>query len=121
MITILEQSEGANIGVFVSGKVDAAEENKWIAIFDKLIADHGEINMLIVIDDNISFTLEAAYDDFKWALKNIKHMHNLAIVSNSKTLAWLIAVDSPFGKLVGVNEKHFETSELAQAWHWVTS
>jgi hypothetical protein len=34
-------------------------------------------------------------------------------------LGLLVAADSPFGKLVGVSEKHFESSKLADAWEWV--
>lgn len=35
-------------------------------------------------------------------------MNKLAIVS-----------DSPFGKLVGISEKHFESERLQEAWNWV--
>jgi hypothetical protein len=46
-------------------------------------------------------------------------MNKIAIVSSSKVLAWLVAADSPFGKLAGISEKHFETSQLQDAWSWV--
>jgi hypothetical protein len=94
-------------------------ENKWIEIFDELIAEHGSINILILLDAKFSIEINAAYDDLKWTLKNLKNMKKLAIVSESKFLAWLVAADSPFGKLAGISEKHFETSHLYDAWNWV--
>jgi hypothetical protein len=54
MIKKLPESEGAVIGVEVSGKIDSKEENKWIEIFDKLIAEHGSINILVLLDGKFS-------------------------------------------------------------------
>ncbi|CAA0109113.1 Uncharacterised protein [BD1-7 clade bacterium] len=119
MINILPESEGAIIGVEVSGKIDSEEENKWIAVFDDLIKEHGNINILILLDGKIHYGIDAAYDDLKWTFKNLKNMNKLAIVSESKVLGWLVAADSPFGKLAGISEKHFETRNLQDAWRWV--
>lgn len=119
MIRQLPESEGATIGVEVSGKIDSEQENKWIAIFDKLIEEHGKINILVLLDGKINYGIDAAYDDLKWTFKNLNHMNKLAIVSESHILEWLIAADSPFAKLVGISEKHFEKSHLHDAWHWV--
>ena len=46
-------------------------------------------------------------------------MNKMALVSDSKVLGLLVAADSPFGKLVGVSERYFESSQLANAWEWV--
>lgn len=119
MIKKLPESEGATIGVEVTGKIDSVEENKWIDIFDQLIEEHGEINILVLLDGKINFGVDAVYDDLKWTFKNLKHMNKLAIVSESRVLSWLVAADSPFGKMVGISEKHFETSQLQEAWSWV--
>lgn len=119
MIKMLPESEGAVIGIAVSGKIDAAEENKWIAVFDDLIEKHGSISVLVVLEGQFNIDLDAAYTDLKWTIKHIKNMAKIAIVSNSKILGWLVAADSPFGKLAGIREKHFDTSDLVKAWCWV--
>ena len=119
MIRLLPESEGAVIGVEVSGKINAKEEGEWIEIFDNLIKEHGKINILVLLDGKFSMDVDAAYDDLKWTFKNMKHMNKLAMVSESRVLAWLVAADSIFGKLVGISEKHFETSNLQDAWDWV--
>ena len=119
MIKKLPESEGAVIGVEVSGKIDSKEENKWIEIFDKLIAEHGSINILVLLDGKFCIGVDAAYDDLKWTFRNLKNMNKLAIVSESKVLGWLVAADSPFGKLAVISEKHFELCHLQDAWNWV--
>lgn len=119
MIKKLPESEGGIIGVEVSGKIDSDEEKKWIDIFDKLIEEHDQINILVLLGGKINYGVDAAYDDLKWTFKNLKHMNKLAIVSESRVLGWLVAADSPFGKLAGISEKHFETSKLQDAWSWV--
>ncbi|MFT7371722.1 MAG: hypothetical protein ACI9T9_000401 [Oleiphilaceae bacterium] len=119
MIKKLLESEGAIIGIEVSGIIDSEEENLWIEIFDKLIEDHGRINILVLLNGKINYGSGAVYDDLKWTLKNMQYINKLAIVSESNILAWLFAADSPFAKIVGIGEKHFETSQLQDAWRWV--
>lgn len=119
MIKKLPQSEGAVIGIEVSGSITAEQESQWIEIFDALIVEHGTINILVVLDGKINMGFDVVYDDLKWTFKHLENMNKLAIVSQSKVLEWLVALDSPFGKLAGISEKHFETSELQSAWSWV--
>ncbi|MFT6985892.1 MAG: hypothetical protein ACJAT7_001712 [Psychromonas sp.] len=119
MIRKLPESEGSTIGLEVSGKIDLEQENQWIEIFNKLVEEYDKINILIVLDGKINFAVDVAYEDLKWTFKHLKNMNKLAIVSESKVLGWLVAADSPFGKLVGISEKHFELSRLQDAWRWV--
>lgn len=118
MITKLPESAGSTIGIEVSGKIDAEQEDHWIGIFDKLLEEHDKINVLVVLDGKINFGVDVAYADLKWTFKHLKNMNKLAIVSDSHVLKWLVAIDSPFGKLVGISEKHFEKSQLDEAWDW---
>jgi len=62
------------------------EEKKRIEVFDKLIAEHSRINIMILLDVKFSFGVDVAYDDPKWTFKNLKNMNKLAIVSESKVL-----------------------------------
>ncbi len=118
MIRKLPESEGATMGVEVVGKVDSQEEQKWIEIFDKLIEEHGRVNILILLDGKLHYDMDAMYADLKWTFKHLKNINKIAIVSNSKVLGWLVTIDSPFGKIAGISEKHFEISHLQDAWSW---
>ena len=121
MIKQLPESQGATIGLEVSGSIDIDQENHWISVLDKLIEEHGNINILVLLDGKIKMGVDVTYTDLKWTFRNLKSMNKLAIVSDSKVLGWLVTADSPFGKLAGIDEKHFETENLSDAWDWVKS
>lgn len=119
MIKLLSKSEGATIGIQVGVKIDKAEEEKWIVIFDKLLEEHRTINVLVLLDGEIKVGLDVVYEDLMWTLHHISNINKLGFVSSSRVLKWLVAIDSPFAKLVGIDEKYFTSDELQDAWDWV--
>ncbi|MDN3718754.1 STAS/SEC14 domain-containing protein [Roseibium salinum] len=107
MYTILPRSQGAVLGVELSGKMDMAQEQALIAVAEELIEEHGKISVLIVVGDDVGLSYEAAMADIKWVLANMQHLKKLAIVTDSNLLATLVAVDATFAKMVGIAEKAF--------------
>ena len=121
MIRELQGSAGSTIGVEITEKVSLDEEKKWTETLDMAIEEHGKISVLIVMGEEAKWGVKAGVEDVKWILKNMKKLKKLAIVSEKTTWKWLVALDSPFAKLVGISEKHFEPSELTDAWEWIKS
>lgn len=121
MYEILPRSQGPVFGVEITGKVGIDQEKELIAKAEELIEDHGKINVLVVIGEHAGVSFEAAAADIKWVLANMQHMNKVAIVTDSKLLAALVAVDATFAKMVGIQEKHFDKDEIDIAWHWVES
>jgi hypothetical protein len=119
MITELPESEGSVLGVKITGKVTLDMEKEWIERFEKAIEEHGKVSALVYLDENASWGVKAGIEDLKWVMKNMKQLNKVAVVSESNVWKWLVALDSPFAKLVGISEKHFEPSEIADAWAWV--
>jgi len=119
MINKLPESEGPVLGFEVTGKVSLDEENAWIKKIEKEIEQYGKVSVLVVLGEQASWGVEAGLKDLKWIMTHLKQVHKVAIVSESKVWKWLITLDSPFAKLVGISEKHFELSEMADAWKWV--
>ena len=74
---------------------------------------------MIVLGEQASWGIEAGLEDLKWVMKNMKQLNKIAVVSESNVWKWLVALDSPFAKLAGISEKHFEPSKLADAWTWI--
>ncbi|MHA7773459.1 SpoIIAA family protein [Roseibium sp. M-1] len=121
MYMILPRSRGAVLGVEISGKIDITQEKELIAKAEELIEAHGKINVLAVLGNHAGVSFEAAAADIKWVLANMQHLNRIAIVTDSKLLAALIAVDAKFAKMVGIDEKHFDRNEIETAWHWIES
>ena len=65
------------------------------------------------------YPVNTRIEDLKWVMKNMKKLDKIAVVSDSNVWKWLVALDSPFAQLIGISEKHFELSELNDAWDWV--
>lgn len=119
MIRELPRSEGAFLAFEVTGKVDEAEERRWIARFEEAIAEHGRVSALVVLGEGARWGMKAGYEDVKWLVTHMKKLHRIAIVTDSTVWKWLIAFDSPFAKLFRIGEKHFERDELERAWDWL--
>jgi len=119
MIRELPESEGAVIGCEITGKVSLEQEKEWIEKIDKVIEEHGKVRVLVVLGDEASWGVKAGIEDLKWIVNNMKKLGKIAVVSENHIWKWLIALDSPIAKLVGINEKYFELSDIDDAWKWL--
>jgi hypothetical protein len=121
MYTILPRSQGAILGIEISGKVEIDQEQALVAKADELIREHGKISLLVVLGEHVGTSFDAAMADMKWTLGNMKHLAKVAIVSDSRLLAALTAVDAAFARMAGIEEKHFDKADLDAAWTWIAS
>jgi hypothetical protein len=119
MIKPLPQSAGSVLGFEITGKVSAEEEKEWIAKIEQNIEQHGTLSILVVLDENAGWSIDAGIEDLKWILTHMKSLNKIAIVSTSKIWKWLVSIDSLFAPLVGIGEKHFDVSEIEDAWKWI--
>lgn len=119
MITELPESQGAVLGVKITGKVTAEMEEDLIKKADKVIQDHGTLNVLIFLDEHARWGLKAGIEDIKWATTGIKNMKKVAIVADSHFWKWYAALGRPIGKMVGIEEKYFTPADINDAWNWI--
>lgn len=119
MIRELPESEGAVLGFEVVGKISLEQELEWIARFDEAIEQYAKVSALIVLGEQASWGLKAGLEDLKWIFWHMKQLDRIAVVSHGSVWKWLVALDSPFAKLAGISERHFEPSRVDEAWAWV--
>ena len=119
MIKKLPGSEGPVLGFEVTGKVTLEEEKEWISKLEDAVEKYGKISVLVVLGDEASWGVKAGIEDLKWVVTHMKKLHRIALVSDSNAWKWLVQIDSPFAKMVGIGEKHFKSSEIDDAWKWV--
>lgn len=115
----LPESEGKNVGYKIKGKIDALHEEAWLKGLDALIEKHGKINILIWFDSDASWDFKAGIEDMHWVFKNANKMDKVAIVSNTAFWKWFTALDRPFAKLFGIEERFFEEGKIDDAWKWL--
>lgn len=119
MIKELPQSKGAVRGYEITGNVSLEEEKAWIEKIESVVQEHGKLRFLIILDEGASWGVKAGAADIKWILTHLENIEKIAIVSSSAVWKWLVSIDALFAPLVGIGEKHFDTTELAAAWEWV--
>ena len=121
MYEILPRSEGAVLGIKVSGKLTLEQEKELIERTEELLKTHEKISFLVVLGEHVGASFEAAAADMKWLMTHLNKIGRLAIVSDSKLLAALVAVDATFAKLMSIEEKHFDQAQIDDAWAWIKS
>jgi len=119
MVTKLPESEGQILGVKISGKVSLEMEKEWIKEFEKIIDEHGKASALVFLDDHARWGLKAGIEDIRWLFIHMKNIDKIAIVADSNFWKWYVALDRPFGKLVGISEKYFKPEDMSEAWKWL--
>lgn len=119
MIKELPEGKGSVLGFEVTGKVSLEEELEWIAKIEKVIEEQGRISTLVVLEDEAGWGIKAGMEDLRWLMTHIKQIEKIAIVSDRKVWKWLVALDSPFAKIAGIKEKHFQPGKIEEAWKWV--
>ena len=121
MIKELAESQGSVLAFEITGKVTLEEEKEWIEKFDKALEEHDKVSVMVILGENASWGTKAGYEDIKWAMKHMKRFDKIAIITDSVVWKWLITLDSQFAKLVGIGERHFESSEAKEALAWVSN
>ena len=119
MIKELPETEEHILGIKITGKISLEMEMEWIDRCDKIVKEYGRINILVFLDEHARWGIKAGIEDLKWALTHMKVIKKVAIVSDSDFWRWYVALDRPFGKIVGIDEKYFEPTEIANAWKWI--
>ncbi|MCX2977671.1 STAS/SEC14 domain-containing protein [Candidatus Marimicrobium litorale] len=119
MIKELPESTNESLGFEISGKVSLEEGQKWIQRIEVALQTQKTLNVLVVLDDGVSWGVEAGIEDIKWVMAHMERISKFAIISSSRVWKWLVAIDGFFASMVGIEEKHFDIDDLPTAWDWI--
>ena len=118
MFEILPESTDTCIGFKISGEVEAEDYEKLLPKLDAAIADHGKINLLVVMEELEGFDgFEAAKADFRFGTQQYRQVEKAAFVSDKKWLKRVVKIMDPFTRRT--KEKNFEPDQIEEAWTWV--
>lgn len=118
MIQKLKESSGKAVGFKFSGELTDNEFKKFASEVETIIADHGKIRLLMVVDYPQEFDLKAAWDDLLFWIKHTKDIDRLAIVGQKKWEKWLELLGKPF---IRAEVEYYENANVRNAWDWVKS
>lgn len=117
MFEILPESTDTCIGFKISGKITAEDYDSLLPRLDEAIAEHGKINLLVLIEDFDYEGFDAAKKDFQFGTHQYRQVEKAAFVSDKRWLEWTVKVMDPFTRRT--KEKIFESDQLEEAWAWV--
>jgi hypothetical protein len=116
VIELLEQSYDNHLAFRVSGKVSVEEEKEWVARFEDIIEQYGKFRVMVILSESANWGIEAVIDDLKFAITHVKNFEKLAIISTSKVMETLVAIDAFFASFMNIGEKHFTPDQTDEAW-----
>ena|SRR5713101_7361315 len=112
----ISSSDGELLAVEVSGKLTQQDYDQLIPSWKAVIARHGKMRLLFVMRDFRGWELQAAWDDFRFALAHDAQVERVAMVGEKKWQEWMTKIASWF---VGTDVRYFDVSQRAEAEQWV--
>ena len=119
MITQLPISTDSCLGFEVSGKVSLEQQQLWISSIEEILQTYEKVSVMVILGDQAGWGVKAGIEDLKWVLTHMDRLNKIAIVSDSHVWKWLVNLDSPFARIAGIRERHFDLSRKNEAWSWV--
>ncbi|XYK81533.1 MAG: STAS/SEC14 domain-containing protein [Labrenzia sp.] len=119
MYEILPRTSGSVLGIKITNTLSNDEEKELLSKADDIVSAYGKVSFLVVLGEHAGVSYEAATADIKWIMTHMTNIARIAIVTDSMLLAVLVDLDATFAKMAGIEEKHFDSSELDAAWDWI--
>ena len=116
MIEALPNSEGANLGFKLSGKLHDEDYKHFVPIVEAAVKVHGKVRMLAQFEDFHGWDLKALWDDIKFATEHCTKVERIAMVGEKKWEEWMAKVCKPFTM---AHVKYFDHQEIDAAWKWL--
>jgi hypothetical protein len=115
MLEILPESEGEFVAVRVSGKLHDADYKAFVPKAEAVIEREGGIRLLMLFEDFEGWDAHAAWDDFKFGVKNGRKIKRFALVGSHKWQEWC----AKLCRVVMCESQFFDDSRADEAWKWV--
>ncbi|MBE0583440.1 MAG: STAS/SEC14 domain-containing protein [Desulfofustis sp.] len=119
LIKELPGSKGNLLALEITGRISSEQEKALIGKANRIVQEYGKIRVLAMLDEGARWGVKAGIEDLKWCMAHMKNIEKLAIVSSSSVWKWLVTIDGFFAGIIGIGEKHFQPSDIEDAWKWI--
>jgi hypothetical protein len=116
LIEKLGESSGNMIGFKLTGTITKDDYDVMVPEVEKLIKEHGNIRLLIDMDEFKWESIKAWGADMKFGKHLHKRIDKMAIVGDKKWEGWITHLAGPF---FANDSKFFHPAEAASAWAWL--
>jgi len=117
MFEKLPESAGNTIGFKLTGALTEEDyTNVFVPQIERLMAEHGHVRMLVLVEKYSGWRLRDALADFRRGIEHSGQIDRIAVVSEKRALAWITPLIAHFTK---GEIRHFKRTDMAEAWKWV--
>ncbi len=113
----LNEEDGANLlEVHVTGKLVAADYERFVPEFERLLQRHGKMRVLFEMTDFHGWTASALWEDTKFAMHHFRDIEALAVVGEKKWQEGMATFCKPF---TTATVRYFDHAEAVDARSWL--
>jgi len=117
MFQFLPVAEKNIIAVRASGKLSHEDYQAFLPVLEKKIIALEKPSILFELDNFQGWSLQAAKDDFNFAMEHMGDFERVAIVGDKAWEHWMVAMIKPFLPFGRVH--YFDRDTIQQAWRWL--
>ncbi len=119
MFQILPVDVDHIMAVKASGKLTDADYQQFLPKLNEFIDSSEEpVSLLLELEDFHGWDRQAAWDDFKFGMKNEDDIARVAIVGENRWQKWMTVLGDAFSS---IDMRYFNKEELSDAWSWLRS
>lgn len=115
-IQVNEESGGTVLGIHVTGKLEAADYERFVPEFERLVLRHGKLRVLFDMTGFHGWTAGALWEDTKFAMHHFRDIDRLAMVGEKQWQEGMATFCKPFTK---ATVRYFDHAEAAEAQRWL--
>lgn len=116
-IELIKTETGKLVEVRVKGKLEKEDYQIFVPEVERLIEEHGKINMLVHLENFHGWTAGALWEDIKFDLKHFRDMERLAIIGDAKWEKGMALFCRPF---TTAKVRFFTPDRMDEAHRWLT-
>ncbi|MYM57115.1 STAS/SEC14 domain-containing protein [Thalassovita mangrovi] len=117
MIEFMEGSEGATVGLRVTGKLHEQDYAELLPKLEALFAEHGKLRILFYADPDFQgWDMSAAWQDAALGFRHASDFERMAMVGAPDWVDWCVRLSAFLFK---GEVRIFEADQLDEAWTWI--
>jgi ubiquinone/menaquinone biosynthesis C-methylase UbiE len=117
-IRLIEKNDGKILEACVSGKLTHADYRRFVPEFERLVKQHGKINVLFEMVEFRGWKAAALWDDIRFDLKHFAGIERLAMVGEKKWQRGMSKFCRPF---TTARIRYFDRTSAGKARDWLAT
>jgi len=116
MVKVSETNDGKVLEIYASGKLSQQDYRQFLPEVERLIKQHGKINILFEMSQFHGWEPGALWLDIKFDFKHFADINRLAIIGESKWQEWMATFCRPF---TSATIRYFDHADSEAGRLWV--